>query len=58
MRRKITMVQYGCGKMSVYTMRYALEKGIKIVGAFDVDESKIGKDINLCWAENFKELKF
>ena len=46
MRRKITMVQYGCGKMSVYTMRYALEKGIKIVGAFDVDESKIGKDIN------------
>lgn len=43
---KITMVQYGCGKMSVYTMRYALEKGIKIVGAFDIDESKIGKDIS------------
>lgn len=43
---KITMVQYGCGKMSVYTMRYALEKGVKIVGAFDIDESKIGKDIS------------
>ena len=43
---KITMIQYGCGKMSVYTMRYALEKGVKIVGAFDIDESKIGKDIS------------
>lgn len=43
---KITMVQYGCGKMSVYTMRYALEKGVKIVGAFDIDESKFGKDIS------------
>ncbi len=43
---KITMVQYGCGKMSVYTMKYALEKGIKIVGAFDIDESKIGKDVS------------
>lgn len=44
--RKITMVQYGCGKMSKYTMRYALEKGVKIVGAFDIDESKIGLDIS------------
>ncbi len=43
---KITMVQYGCGKMSIYTMKYALEKGVKIVGAFDIDESKIGKDIS------------
>lgn len=43
--RKITMIQYGCGKMSKLTMRYALEKGIKIVGAFDIDQSKIGTDI-------------
>ena len=44
--KKITMVQYGCGKMSQYTIKYALEKGLKVVGAFDIDKNKIGKDIS------------
>ncbi len=42
---KIKMVQYGCGKMSKYTIKYALEKGIELVGAFDIDKSKLGKDV-------------
>ena len=42
---KLNIVQYGCGKMSVYTMRYVHEKGGKIVGAFDLSSEVIGKDI-------------
>ncbi len=45
MERKLRIAQYGCGKMSVYTMRYAMEKGAEIVCAFGRSPHNIGKDI-------------
>jgi len=41
------VVQIGCGKMSLYTMRYVMEKGGKVVAGFDINPEVIGKDINV-----------
>ena len=45
MAKELKVAQIGCGKMSVYTMRYVYEKGGKIVCAFDIAQDRIGKDI-------------
>lgn len=37
-------IQYGCGKMSQFLVKYALERGYELIGAFDVNRNVIGQE--------------
>lgn len=45
MERKIKVVQYGCGKMSRWLMRYVLEHGGDLVAALCRNKDHIGKNV-------------
>jgi len=55
----IKFIQYGCGKMSSYTVEYATECGMELVGAVDINPSLIGTDfygVKVTNANEFEQL--
>lgn len=55
----IKFIQYGCGKMSKYTINFATEAGMELVGAVDINPDVIGTDINgvtVVKADEFEDL--
>ena len=57
MNKTLKVAQIGCGKMSVYTMRYVYEKGGEIVCAYDINPDRIGKDISFVMGGSDKGVK-
>ena len=45
MNRKIRVAPYGCGKMSIPTMKYVYDHGAEVVCAFSQTDRVVGKDI-------------
>lgn len=56
MERKVTFVEYGCGKMAKYLMRYGIEKGAELLAAFDIDPAIIGKDVSEIIGDAYPEV--
>ena len=55
--KEINVIQIGTGKMSRFTMRYLIEKGCNLVGAFDINEKIIGKEVKEIFEEVNSNIK-